>query len=78
VRGYRDPDTGKVKQEVIRHLGRFDSKEEAQKAAEAYRQDTADMQENQSIEATTESPQTHDVSFYAPPIVEDYDRYRLR
>jgi hypothetical protein len=29
VEGYRDPETGKVRQRVLKHLGRFDSIEEA-------------------------------------------------
>jgi hypothetical protein len=35
VEGYRDPDTGKVRQRVLKHLGRFDSIEEAREAAAA-------------------------------------------
>ena len=33
VEGYRDPKTGKARQRVLKHLGRFDSIEEAREAA---------------------------------------------
>jgi hypothetical protein len=35
VEGRRDPDTGKVRQRVLKHLGRFDSIEAAREAAAA-------------------------------------------
>jgi hypothetical protein len=34
VEGYRDPETGKVRQRVLKHLGRFDSIEEARASLE--------------------------------------------
>ena len=33
VEGHRDPETGKVRQRVLKHLGRFDSIEDAREAA---------------------------------------------
>jgi hypothetical protein len=35
VEGYRDPDTGKVRQRVLKHLGPFESIEVAREAAAA-------------------------------------------